>query len=120
MKTRILEALRERFRPEFLNRIDEIIMFHPLTEKQIRTIVDLQIAHVAKRLEARHITLHISDKAKDWLAKKGYDPNLGARPLKRVIQTEVMDRLAMSIIEGKIVDGDKVEVEIVKDKIVIK
>ena len=120
MKTRIMDALRERFRPEFLNRIDEIITFHPLNEKQIRTIVDLQIAHVAKRLEVRHITLRISEKAKDWLAKKGYDPNLGARPLKRVIQTAVMDKLAMAIIEEKIIDGAVVKVEIVKGEIEIK
>ncbi len=120
MKDKIMESLRERFKPEFLNRVDEIIMFHPLDEKQIRSIVDLQLAIVAKRLEDKKITINITDKAKDWLSKKGYDPNLGARPLKRVIQTELLDPLAMQIIEGKIEDGSKVKVEVEKDKIVIK
>ncbi|MBU2542105.1 ATP-dependent chaperone ClpB [Patescibacteria group bacterium] len=120
MKDKIMESLRERFKPEFLNRVDEIIMFHPLDEKQIRLIVDLQLAIVAKRLEDKKITINISDKAKDWLAQKGYDPNLGARPLKRVIQTELLDPLAMLIIEGKIEDGSKVKVDVEKGKLVIK
>jgi len=120
MKEKIMESLRERFKPEFLNRVDEIIMFHPLDEKQIRSIVDLQLEIVAKRLDEKKIKLDVSKKAKDWLAKKGYDPTLGARPLKRVIQTELLDPLAMLIIEGKIEDGSKVKVEVEKDKIVIK
>ncbi|OGH71585.1 MAG: ATP-dependent chaperone ClpB [Candidatus Magasanikbacteria bacterium RIFCSPLOWO2_12_FULL_43_12] len=120
MKEKIMEALRERFKPEFLNRVDEIITFHPLNEKQIRLIVDLQLAIVARRLLEKKITLEITERAKDWLAKKGYDPNLGARPLKRVIQTELLDRLAMLMIEGKTVDGQTVKVDVDKGKLVIK
>jgi len=112
--------LRDHFKPEFLNRIDEIITFHPLNEEEIREIVDLQLAKIATRLLGKKIELEVSKKAKDWLAKKGYDPNLGARPLKRVLQTELLDKLAMQIVEGKINDGDKVKIEVNKDKIEIK
>ncbi len=117
MKEKIMESLRERFKPEFLNRVDEIIMFHPLDEKQIRSIVDLQLEIVARRLEEKKIKLDVSKKAKDWLAGKGYDPNLGARPLKRVIQTELLDPLAMQIIEGKVEGGKKIKVEVEKGKL---
>ena len=95
-------------------------MFHPLNEKEIRLIVDLQLNLVEQRLQEKRIELEVSKKAKDWLAKKGYDPNLGARPLKRVIQTELLNPLAMLIIEGKIYDGKKVKVDIEKNKIIIK
>jgi ATP-dependent Clp protease ATP-binding subunit ClpB len=119
VKERIMEALRDHFKPEFLNRVDDIITFHPLNETEIRSIVDLQLAIIAKRLQDKKIELDITKKAKDWLAGKGYDPNLGARPLKRVIQTEVLDKLAMQIIEGKIEDGGKVKVDIKNNKIII-
>lgn len=112
---KIFDALREQFKPEFLNRVDEIIVFHPLKEDQIRSIVDLQLAHVMKRLEKQKIKLEVTDKAKDWLAKKGYDENLGARPLKRVIQTELLDKLAMKIIEKNVNEGDIVTVDVTKD-----
>lgn len=114
-----MEALKEHFRPEFLNRIDEIIMFHPLEEMQIRSIVDLQIERVQQRLWDKHITIDISARAKDWLGKKGFDPELGARPLKRVLQSELLDELAMQIIEGKINEGDTVKVDVDKEKLVI-
>ncbi len=120
VKEKIMERLREHFKPEFLNRVDEIITFHPLDEKEIRAIVDLQLQKIIARLDNQGITVSFTDKAKDWLAKKGYDPNLGARPLKRVIQTEVLDELAMQIVENKIADGAKVEVDVVREKIVIK
>jgi len=120
IKEKIMERLREHFKPEFLNRVDEIITFHPLDEKEIRAIVDLQLQKIIARLDNQGITISFTDKAKDWLAKKGYDPNLGARPLKRVIQTEVLDELAMQIVENKIADGAKVEIDVVKEKIVIK
>ena len=115
-----MEALKEHFKPEFLNRIDEIIMFHPLSEKQTRSIVDLQLAHVMERLEDKRIKLDVSAKAKDWLGKKGYDPNLGARPLKRVIQTEVLDKLALMIIRGEIQDGDKVKIDVENDTLILE
>jgi ATP-dependent Clp protease ATP-binding subunit ClpB len=119
IKNKIMEALKEHFRPEFLNRVDEIITFHPLNKKQIRAIVDLQLNIVEKRIAEKRITLQFSTKVKDWLAEKGYDPNLGARPLKRVIQTELLDELAMQIIEGKIVDGDKIKVDVERNKIIL-
>lgn len=112
---RIFGALREQFKPEFLNRVDEIIVFHPLKEDQIRSIVDLQLEIVMKRLDKQKIKLEVTDKAKDWLAKKGYDENLGARPLKRVIQTELLDKLAMKIIEKSVGEGDTVTIDVTKE-----
>jgi ATP-dependent Clp protease ATP-binding subunit ClpB len=117
---RVMDQLREHFKPEFLNRVDEIIIFHTLEKEQIRSIVDLQLELVTKRLEAQKIKINITEKAKDWLSEKGYDENLGARPLKRVIQTKLLDPLAMKIIEKKIDEGDSVKVDVVKDKIEIK
>ncbi|OGH74016.1 MAG: ATP-dependent chaperone ClpB, partial [Candidatus Magasanikbacteria bacterium RIFCSPHIGHO2_02_FULL_51_14] len=119
MKEKVLEALREQFKPEFLNRVDETIIFHPLSEAHVRHIVDLQLALVQKRLDEKKIVLDISAEAKEWLAKKGYDPNLGARPLKRVIQTELLDLLSMRMIEGKIKDGARVRVGVENDRIVV-
>jgi len=120
LKEKVMEALREKFKPEFLNRVDEIITFHPLDEKQIRAIVDLQLEIVSKRMAEKKITLNVSTKAKDWLAKKGYDANLGARPLKRVIQTEMLDKLAMMVIEGKVEEGTEVSVNVKGEKIVVE
>ncbi|MEK7624046.1 MAG: AAA family ATPase, partial [Patescibacteria group bacterium] len=119
MREKVMEALKNHFKPEFLNRIDEIIVFHPLDPKQIRQIVDLQLAQVTKRLLEQKITLEVTDKAKDWLGKKGYDANLGARPLKRVIQTELLDPLSLLIIEGKVHDGSTVEVTVEKNTLVL-
>ncbi len=120
IKEKILEKLKENFKPEFLNRLDEIIMFHPLGEKEIRQIVDLQLQKVIDRLSEKKITLNILGKTKDYLGKKGYDPNLGARPLKRLIQTEVLNPLSLLIIEGKIQEGQNVKIEVEKNKILIK
>ncbi len=120
VKEKIMDALKETFKPEFLNRLDETIIFHPLEEEQIRQIVDLQMVHIAKRLEAKKIKLTVTDKAKDWLGKKGYDPNLGARPLRRVIQTELLDKLAVEMLNGTIVNGNSVEIDTNKDGLVIK
>jgi len=117
---RVLEALKEHFKPEFLNRVDEIVIFHALKSEQIRSIVDLQLERVAHRLLSQKISIHVSDKTKDWLSKKGFDPNLGARPLKRVIQSELLDTLAMHIIEGKVHAGDTVDIDIEKNQIAIK
>ena len=100
--------------------MSSIIMFHPLDEKQIRKIVDLKLERVQKRLEEKKITLTISSKAKDWLGEKGFDPDLGARPLKRVVQSELLDPLAMKIIEGNIEDGDSVKVGVEKGELVVQ
>ncbi|MFA6486418.1 MAG: ATP-dependent chaperone ClpB [Candidatus Magasanikbacteria bacterium] len=118
--TRVTELLRERFRPEFLNRVDETIVFHSLTEKQIERIVELQLAEVQKRLDERKIKLVVSAEAKKLLAKEGYNPDFGARPLKRLIQTELLDNMAMLLVEGKIGDGQTVMAEVEKGKIVVK
>ena len=120
MKTTVLEELKKTFRPEFLNRVDDIITFHPLNQTQIRAIVDLQLAQVSQRLTEKKITLKITDKTKDWLAKKGYDSNLGARPLKRVIQTELLDPLAMDIISGRLQENMTITATVDKGKISLK
>lgn len=121
MQEKVMEALKNHFRPEFLNRVDEVIIFHPLDKKEIRRIVDIQLDHIRERLTEKRITVGVTDKAKDYLGKKGYDPNLGARPLRRLIQSEVLDKLAMNILEGKITDGDNITVDLNKtNNIVIK
>lgn len=120
LKEKVLRALRETFRPEFLNRIDEIIIFNHLTKEEIRKIVDLELSKVIKRLEAKNITIKVTEKAKEVLAEKGFDPHLGARPLKRVIQKMVLDPLALKIVASEIKEGDKVVVDALDGKIVIK
>jgi len=105
-------ALRQTFRPEFLNRIDDVIIFQPLTEVQIRQIVDLQVVAVQKRLTERRITIELTDEAKAWLAKEGFDPNFGARPLKRAVQRHLENPLAKLILEGKFGEGDQVAVTV--------
>ena len=112
IRARVTEALRQQFRPEFLNRIDEIVIFHQLTREQLRDIVELQLNRVRKRLEERHIALELTDAAKDFLAEEGFDPVYGARPLKRVIQHRLLDRLALEMLEGNIRDGDSVLVDL--------
>jgi ATP-dependent Clp protease ATP-binding subunit ClpB len=107
---RVTEALREHFRPEFLNRIDETIIFDRLDEKQLTRIVDIQLQRLVARLEKQHITLSLSDAAKTHLAREGYDPAYGARPLKRVIQREILDPLSLEILAGKFGEGDTIHV----------
>jgi ATP-dependent Clp protease ATP-binding subunit ClpB len=111
MRDGVTEALRAHFRPEFLNRIDEVVIFHRLTEKEIARIIDVQLEHIAKRLRDRKIELTLSDAAKAAVAKEGYDPAFGARPLKRALQKLVLDPLAKEVIAGKFSDGAKVVVD---------
>jgi ATP-dependent Clp protease ATP-binding subunit ClpB len=111
-RERVFDALRGHFRPEFLNRIDEIVIFHQLGREHLARIVDIQLEGVRERLAARQITLEVNESAKQWLAERGYDPVFGARPLKRVIQRELLDRLAKELIEGTIQDGDTVQVSV--------
>jgi ATP-dependent Clp protease ATP-binding subunit ClpA len=108
----ISDEVKKTFRPEFLNRIDEIIIFNKLTEKDIEKIVELQLKTLAQRLEARNIKFEVDKKAKDKLAKEGYDPDFGARPLKRLIQREIEDKLALELLDGKYKDGSKVAVSV--------
>ncbi|MFL5664369.1 MAG: ATP-dependent chaperone ClpB [Ktedonobacteraceae bacterium] len=117
----IRQRLREEgFRPEFINRIDEVIVFKQITRDQIKNIVDIQINRLRPRLEERHISLHLTEAAKDLLASEGYDPQFGARPLKRVIQKEVENRLARAILNGTIRDGDTVEIDAHDGKLMIE
>ena len=110
----VMAAVRARFRPEFLNRVDEIILFHRLKRDQMAGIVDIQMKRIEKLVEDRKISIELDAKARDWLANKGYDPAYGARPLKRVIQKHVQDPLAELILSGRIKDGDKVAISATK------
>ena len=118
LKGAIESALKRTFRPEFLNRIDEVIIFKPLSEEQIRQIVDLQMKEVQKRLADRKITVTLTDEAKDWLAKTGFDPTFGARPLKRTIQREVETPLSKKILQGEFKEGDEVKVDLSSEGLV--
>jgi len=110
MRDQVMHAVQRAFRPEFLNRLDEIILFGRLDRKHMISIVDIQIARLVKRLAERHIALALDDKAKAWLAEAGYDPVYGARPLKRVIQRELQDKLAQKMLAGDIADGSQIKV----------
>jgi ATP-dependent Clp protease ATP-binding subunit ClpB len=107
----VLGVLREHFRPEFLNRVDEVIVFRPLTQDQLAMIVDIQLARLEKRLAERGLSLRVTEGARALLAERGWDPVYGARPLKRTIQRLVQDRLAMKVLEGAFGRGDTVEVD---------
>jgi ATP-dependent Clp protease ATP-binding subunit ClpB len=113
-RRQVTDALREHFRPEFLNRIDEIIFFHALDREHLKQIIDIQIAGLVRRLEERKIHVQLSDAAKDLLVREGYDPIYGARPLKRTIQRRVLDPLAMRVLEGQFGEGDTVRVDVSK------
>ncbi|MEI8309961.1 MAG: ATP-dependent chaperone ClpB [Verrucomicrobiota bacterium] len=115
---RVMEALRGHFRPEFLNRIDEIIIFDRLDEKQITRIVDIQLKRLLDRLAKQNIQLTLTDAAKTRIAREGYDPAYGARPLKRVIQKEILDPLSLEILDGHFGDGDKIQAGVEKGKLV--
>jgi ATP-dependent Clp protease ATP-binding subunit ClpB len=115
---RSADDLRARFRPEFLNRIDEIVEFEPLSRDQIAEIVELQLGRLRHRLAERHITLELTDTAKEALAEAGWDPAYGARPLKRAIQRLVENPLALRLLEGEFVDGDSIRVDAHGEEIV--
>jgi len=119
-RDKLLAMLQERFKPEFLNRLDEIIVFKALSESEIAEIVDLQLAKLAKRLGLKHIDLKVTDKAKKLLAKKGYDPVFGARPLKRVLQHEILDPLALKILERGVKEDQAVTIDAKEETVVIK
>jgi ATP-dependent Clp protease ATP-binding subunit ClpB len=105
MRSRVMEAVKAHFKPEFLNRIDELIIFHSLGLEQIKAIVEIQLKKLEQRLSEKRIQLKMTEMAKQWLAREGFDPAYGARPLKRVIQKEIQDKLAMKILEGKFKEG---------------
>ena len=120
VKDQVMEVVRANFRPEFLNRLDEIILFHRLARKHMDAIVDVQMRRLQALLEDRHITITLDDDARTWLADKGYDPIYGARPLKRVIQSALQNKLANLILEGKIKDHDKIKVSVKDGELAIK
>jgi ATP-dependent Clp protease ATP-binding subunit ClpB len=119
VRAQVMEIVRAHFRPEFLNRIDEILLFHRLTREQMAGIVDIQVKHLEALLAQRNIALELDSAARRWLADKGYDPVYGARPLKRVIQRELQNPLAKTILEGRIKDGDTVTVGVSKGQLAI-
>jgi len=112
MREQVLRALQSQFRPEFLNRVDEVVVFRALTETELASIVEIQLDGLRKRLTERRITLEVPEAARAWLARVGYDPVFGARPLKRAIQREVETPVARLIVAGKVRDGDTVRVDV--------
>ena len=120
VRDEVLSVLRQQFRPEFLNRVDDIIVFSRLDRDQLRRIVEIQLENLRARLAARSITLDVHDAALDVLADEGYDPTYGARPLKRVIQRRLQDPLAMAILEGALRDGDTARVDARNGELVIE
>jgi len=120
MRKKLMEALRKVFRPEFLNRVDSIMVFHALTKDQITLIVDLELAKVAQRLGEHHLTLRANEAARRLLGERGYDPDMGARPLRRVIQGKVEDRLSDALLSGEFKAGDRILVDVEGDEIVLR
>jgi len=118
MRQRVREAVRQHFRPEFLNRIDEIIIFRSLTKDMIKQIVEIQLRDLNKRLEAEHYSLEVSDAVKEMIAERGYDPSFGARPIKRVIQQQLENPLAIQILEGKFMPGSTIKADMKDGEVV--
>jgi ATP-dependent Clp protease ATP-binding subunit ClpC len=115
MKKKVNEEVRKRFLPEFLNRLDDIIVFHELSEEQLKSIVDLMLKDLQKRLSEHHVTVELTEKAKAWLAKEGYDPVFGARPLRRVIERTIENPLSSQLLRGELKDGDVIKIDIDKE-----
>jgi ATP-dependent Clp protease ATP-binding subunit ClpB len=118
MRDKVLDVLRNHFRPEFLNRIDETVIFHALRRNEIRSIAALQIKRIENRLSDRKISLKLSEEAKDYIAAVGYDPSYGARPLKRAIQREIENPIANKILEGTFAEGHQISITVEDDKLV--
>ncbi|KQB86114.1 ATP-dependent chaperone ClpB [Corynebacterium lowii] len=111
-REQVMEAVKHAFKPEFINRLDDVVVFEPLSHEQLTHIVDIQVGQLARRLEQRRLRLHVSDSARDWLGDRGYDPAYGARPLRRLIQQAIGDQLAKKLLAGEVRDGDKVNVDV--------
>jgi ATP-dependent Clp protease ATP-binding subunit ClpC len=120
MKDKVLNEMKNVFRPEFLNRIDTTVVFHALSKEHIGQIVDLMIRDVTKNVTQKGVTLEVTEAARSWLGDKGYDPVFGARPLRRVIQNEVEDRLSESFLLGEFGPGDTVEIDMSEDSLVLR
>ncbi|HEX2179147.1 MAG TPA: AAA family ATPase, partial [Actinomycetota bacterium] len=111
MRDKVMEAVSMTFKPEFINRVDDIVVFHRLTRDHIAEIVKLQVAHLGRRLADRNLSLELTDSALEYLAEKGYDPSFGARPMKRLIARELADRLALEMLRGTFAEGDTIQVD---------
>ena len=120
LKDKIMMSLEQRFRPEFLNRLDEIIIFNPLGKKEIARIVDIQLREVRERLAGKGIGFELSSKAKDYLAGAGYDPNFGARPLRRLIQSKILNAIAERMIARTVQAGDRLDIDERNGELVIE
>ncbi|MCX7774178.1 MAG: AAA family ATPase, partial [Clostridia bacterium] len=120
MKKNVMSELKKTFRPEFLNRVDEIIVFHPLNREEIKSIADLMLKEVSKRLKQTHIKVSFAEDIKDYLAEKGYDKTYGARPLKRAIQEQIEDKLAEAILDGNVKEGDAVSISFNQGRIEVE
>ena len=118
LRAKLFEMLRQSIRPEFLNRVDEIILFKPLSRNDIKKVVDLQLHRFASLLAQKEMTLSVSEEAKEWLAKLGYDPSYGARPLKRVIQKHIVNVLSERILAGEFSEGDNVEIVLDREGVI--
>jgi ATP-dependent Clp protease ATP-binding subunit ClpB len=120
MREEVMDIVRRHFRPEFLNRVDDIVIFHPLTKENIAQIVDIQLRYLDKVLEQRNLRLRLTDSAKKFLAQVGYDPVYGARPLKRAIQMYLQNPLAMEVLQGTVHEGETITADFdpAADKIV--
>jgi ATP-dependent Clp protease ATP-binding subunit ClpB len=118
VKNRVIEEMRKHFRPEFLNRIDDVVVFHSLTMEDLERIVEIQLKQLSKRLAERKISIELTEAARELLVREGYDPSYGARPLKRTIQRRILDSLALEVLNGRIRDGDRVVVDVDKGKLV--
>ena len=111
----MLDAVKRAFKPEFINRLDDVVIFDALSEDQLEHIVDIQIDELAQRLKSRRLRLQVDDASKGWLARRGYDPAYGARPLRRLVQQSIGDKLARALLGGEIRDGDAVRVSLAED-----
>jgi ATP-dependent Clp protease ATP-binding subunit ClpB len=117
MKHAVMDVVGQHFRPEFINRVDDVVVFHPLSREHIRKIVDIQLGYLHDRLADRDMRIELSDAARDKLAEAGFDPVYGARPLKRAIQQQVENPLAQEILQGKFKPGDVIEVGVDHDRL---
>jgi len=119
MKEKVLEEMKKTFRPEFLNRIDGVVVFHALSQDHIRQIVELMLSQIESQLKEKDIKLETTDVAKDFLGEKGYDPNFGARPLRRVIEHMVEDPLSEALLEGRFQSGETIQIDCQNGEIVL-
>jgi len=120
IEKKVLELLKSKFRPEFLNRVDEIILFHKLSKSDLLKIVDIQISYLASRLADKKITIQLTTAARKWLAEHGYDANYGARPLKRLIQKEIENPLAIKLLSGEFTEGSDIEIDESDNKLIFR